>query len=86
MLVEGYVGVVDTGFEVDFGGLEWVFGGEDEEELEFAADVGGVGWAVHYDVPVVDIAFVNEVDLDAWWGRRQHLLELLGDSLLCHGA
>lgn len=37
MLVEGHVGVPDPRLEVDLGGLEGVVGGEDEEELEFAA-------------------------------------------------
>jgi hypothetical protein len=37
VLVEGHVGVVDSGLERDLGGLEWVVGWEDEEELEFAA-------------------------------------------------
>lgn len=36
MLVEGDVGVPNFGLEVYLGGFEGVFGGEDEEELEFA--------------------------------------------------
>jgi hypothetical protein len=37
LVIECYVGVVDSGFEVYGGRLEGVFGGEVEEELEFAA-------------------------------------------------
>jgi hypothetical protein len=37
VLVEGDVGVEDTGFERDLGGFERVVGGEDKEELEFSA-------------------------------------------------
>lgn len=37
MLVEGDVWVVDSGFKVDLGRLEWVFGWKNKEKLEFAA-------------------------------------------------
>lgn len=37
VFIEGDVGVPDAGLEGDFGGLEGVVGGKDEEELEFTA-------------------------------------------------
>jgi hypothetical protein len=40
LIVEGDVGVVDSGLKVYDGWFEGVFGWEDEEELEFAA-LGG---------------------------------------------
>jgi hypothetical protein len=36
VLVVCDVGVVDLGLEVDLGRFEWVFFGENKEELEFA--------------------------------------------------
>jgi hypothetical protein len=37
VLIEGYIRMVDAGFEGDFGGFEGVFVREDEEEFEFTA-------------------------------------------------
>ena len=39
--------------------------------------VGRAGGTVHYDVPVVDIGFVNEADFDAGWWVAENLCQLL---------
>lgn len=101
MLVEGHVRVPDSRLEVYLGRLEGIVGGQDEEELEFAAlrkamsvqnrelkqgrgkeekctyGVGGPFRAVHSDVPVVDIGFIDEADLDAFRRTIRNLCQLL---------
>jgi hypothetical protein len=98
VLVVRDVRMEDLGLEIELRRFEGVFGGEHEEELEVAAlggsagsreggggrayGVGGGGRADEEDAPLVEVGFVEEVDVDSGgWGGRD-VAELLGRSSL----
>lgn len=41
--------------------------------------IGRFGWAIHYDVPVVDVVLIDKVDFDSWRRGRKTLCKLLCD-------